>query len=119
MLGTVLISLVVGLLPVVDADVYKLKLQQLPPNPTLESTSLAAKYGAFNPLAVADGGHKLQCTSHQFVAIHYQSYRSDFLLLDYINAQYFTEISIGTPPQIVRTSCNLRTPGLTHSTTKL
>ena len=63
MLGTVLISLVVGLLPVVDANVYKLKLQTLPPNPTLESTSLAAKYGALDPLAAADGGHNVPLTS--------------------------------------------------------
>ena len=63
MLGTVLISLVVCLLPVVDAEVYKLKLQTLPPDATLESTSLAAKYGAFNLLAVADGGHNVPLTS--------------------------------------------------------
>ena len=63
MFGTILIPLAVCLLPVVNADVYKLKLQQLPPNPTLESTSLAAKYGAFNPLAVADGGHNVPLTS--------------------------------------------------------
>ena len=64
MLGTVLTSLVVGLLPVVDAEVYKLKLQTLPPNPTLETrTSLAAKYGALDPLAVADGGHNVPLTS--------------------------------------------------------
>ena len=63
MLGTVLISLVVCLLPIVDADVYKLKLQTLPPNPTLENTYVAATYGAFNPLAVADGGHNVPLTS--------------------------------------------------------
>ena len=63
MLGTVLISLVVGLLPVVDADVYKLKLQALPPNPTLEGTFLAAKYGAFNSPAVANGGHNVPLSS--------------------------------------------------------
>ena len=64
MLGTVLISLVVSLLPaIVDADVYKLKLQTLPPDPTLENTYLAAKYGALNPLAVAAGGHNVPLTS--------------------------------------------------------
>ena len=63
MLGTVLISLFVGLYPLIDTDMYKLKLQTLPPDPTLESTSLAAKYGAFNPLAVADGGHNVPLTS--------------------------------------------------------
>lgn len=84
MFGTTPIPLIVGLLPVVDADVYKLKLQTLPPNPTLESINLAAKYGAFNPLAVADG-HNVPLTN-------------------FMNTQCFTEISIGTPLQTVRSS---------------
>jgi len=63
MFGTILIPLVVGLLPVIYADVYKLKLQELPLNPTLESTYLAAKYGAFNQLAIANGGHNVPLTS--------------------------------------------------------
>ncbi|KIJ90821.1 hypothetical protein K443DRAFT_135617 [Laccaria amethystina LaAM-08-1] len=90
MFGTFLIPLVVGLLPDVNADVYKLKLQELPLNPTLESTYLAAKYGAFNQLAMVDAGHNVPLASS-----------SNFVLLDYKNVQYFTEISIGTPPQTV------------------
>ena len=124
----ILTSLFLGLLPAVYAEVHKLQLQKIPAtvgNPELESLHLAEKYGVVNefqtPLMGAGGagrrlkndagedlfwtqeqvkgGHGVPLTS----AHHHVLARAALLTpaLDFMNAQYFTEITLGTPPQNV------------------
>lgn len=123
------------LLPLVSAEVHKLKLQKLPrtaSNHALESAYLADKYGAnavaqtplmgsggsgrnvrlsrpgqhgddelfwTQEMANTNGGHNIPLSSMfiraslQAVA-HMPTYH-----LDFMNAQYFAEIEIGSPPQ--------------------
>lgn len=123
--------LVLSLLPFVSAGVHKLKLKKLPPtssNPALESAYLADKYGAQlqTPLIGAGGsgrrvsrpttkdGEQLFWTQETINGGHsvplnsmYLYPQRDALLtrrVDFMNAQYYSEITLGTPPQSVNPS---------------
>ncbi|PPQ75132.1 hypothetical protein CVT26_012093 [Gymnopilus dilepis] len=107
----ILSPLFLALLPLVAA-VHRLKLHKLPPaisNPELESAYLAEKYGAPAqaqlPLMGAGGagrrvrrpsmkdGEPLFWTQEELKGGH------GVPLTNFMNAQYFTEISLGSPPQ--------------------
>ncbi|KAJ3515119.1 hypothetical protein NLJ89_g1961 [Agrocybe chaxingu] len=109
----ILTPLFLALLPLVTtARVHKLKLQKLPSaasNPGLESAYLAQKYGASPqlqfPLMGAGGsgrrverpatkdGEQLFWTQEELKGGH------GVPLTNFMNAQYFTEIDLGSPPQ--------------------
>ena len=113
------------------AGVHKLKLKKLdngPINPPLESLYLAEKYGLQSPTQlpllgsggqgrrlgsspvhddlywtqeeIINGGHKVPLTSSLpfSLSLFFNQY---ICTSDFMNAQYYTEISLGTPPQNV------------------
>jgi saccharopepsin len=126
-----LLPLVLVLLPFVSANIHKLKLHKIPSaatNPELETAYLAEKYGAPQsgqlPLLGAggsgrrmkrpstrdgeqllwtqelNGGHPVPLSSKIIFLLSYVAFSQ--VLLDFMNAQYYTEITLGTPPQTVR-----------------
>lgn len=115
------------LVPLVAAGgVHKLKLKKFAPaafDPSLEGQFLAHKYGApssqqlpligaggsgrripslgdSKDLVWAQGGHPVPLSSKPFRNYHGQPYPTN-RHLDFMNAQYYSEIELGTPPQKV------------------
>ncbi|KAI9001009.1 endopeptidase [Trametes punicea] len=104
------------LLPLVAADgVHKLKLKKLAPaatNHALESAYLAEKYGGRSQVPLGAGigrnvrlsrplvqdGEELFWTQDEFATDGGHSVP----LSNFMNAQYFAEISLGTPPQVFK-----------------
>ncbi|KAF9534288.1 aspartic peptidase domain-containing protein [Crepidotus variabilis] len=100
--------LFVALLPFVAGSVHKLKLQKLPAaqnNPQLESAYLAEKYGAAPqqlPLMGAGGaGRKFKNEKDENMFWTQEQLKGGHSvpLTNFMNAQYYTEISLGTPAQ--------------------
>ncbi|KIL70023.1 hypothetical protein M378DRAFT_68030 [Amanita muscaria Koide BX008] len=103
-------ALVLCLLPFTSGKVHKLKLQKIPPvayNNQLETAYLAEKYGSVSPVQLplmgAGGsgrhlqfdnkGEELYWTQEQITGGH------GVPLTNFMNAQYFTEVTLGSPPQ--------------------
>jgi saccharopepsin len=123
--------LLIVLLPLTLAKIHKLKLKKLPPaieNRQLESLYLTEKYAErqqqtpiqlatsargnrsqgqknieqlFWTEGEANGGHRVPLSSLSPYSSIVASLTSN---LGYMNAEYYSEITLGTPPQTVRIS---------------
>ncbi|KAG6917891.1 hypothetical protein DXG01_000500 [Tephrocybe rancida] len=103
--------LAIALLPFVSAaGVHKLKLKKLPSaasNPALEATYLAEKYGSPSsqtPLMGTGGSGRrvARPTSKDGEQLYWTQGGHNVPLTNFMNAQYYTEISIGQPAQTVK-----------------
>jgi len=95
------------LLPFASAEVHRLKLKKLPSvssNPSLEGAYLAEKYGAPSaqnqiPLMGAGGVGRRFGNPVGDDKTYWTQGGHDVPLTNFMNAQYYTEISLGSPPQ--------------------
>lgn len=94
------------------SGVHRLPLTRLKPdnvNHGYEAHALSQKYSGQHTLTTPGAGHNLPLESMLF-NLPIEDLQLTTISVDFMNAQYFAEISVGTPPQNVSPQHVVETP---------